>query len=1207
MTRETTPDELRIGVLGDFIFWKCGEVVSVKLSRKTIALLGYLCANPQSHSRKTLAALLCSGAADPMGALRWHVSRLRRLLGEELLEVQRESVAFGWSPEQCDLRSFVEQLKDPGTGTVQQLEEAVFLYRGDFLQGLSIAGAMDFELWLMGERNRLKLLYEQGLQHLVQKLVEAGNYEKAVDFARRLNQSEPLREDTHKILMWLYATLGQQEAALRQFEHCQEILKKELGIASLDSTVDLYEQIQDGYFRVVSHETSKTPTRAKASSLPPSKFEKEEGGFWGRALEFVTFSKLQQVARCIVVEAPLGGGKTQFVLEAARRHSVRHLYAGTCSRLIQSVPYAPWAEMLSSIVQRVEKKRLRSIPASVLEQVACFVPSLAHEFELPLRTPPASGIELEHTFAAIQLFLATLFEGDEVWFFLDNFQWCDEASLRMLQYFLRGNQKFEGFFFCGLTPEALKEDTFPHVFLAENKKAKRLQILGLPPLSEEELIRWFSSVCSTYPKEDQENWVRLLFEVTLGLPSHVETILQEWEQMVHSELPLHESLELKEILERRLDSFSAVERQVAEVLAIFESPVSFEQLLQATCRSEDDLVDALDLGLEKGLFLSLVEEMQSRFCFRNRLLRDCLIAMISPVRLRLLHKRVAIALEHTGGEAFRLAFHWEKAGAAARASDFLFIAGEQAMGRMAYERAVQCFDKASSFEQRSLERGSLLRRKGVALYELGEFEDASEACEEALQVLKGFPRKEALGLCYLDFGRICLQQGDLKRAGELYQRAKAIFSGLDDRMRTCLVYGELGRLHRKMGDFQKAILCYQQKIELVDSLEETEDSGSAMQLKYEGYGGLCMIYSQQGKIKETFACFERMLTLLQVERTKDDELLAPGREGQLTLSKMLSSGGMLEADAYTETLSFLEQEILDSTDAQEDVSLLRRMGDMSALFSWLGDFERAFSFVEKHFDLALQQESMTGLNKVTGNLAELYRFLGFDEQAIRCYTYRLALSLDLGEKRSIATSLGRLALCLSEEDKTESYSLLEWAIQLCEGSGFALDANRFSLDHAGLLAKGKVWEKAYQILRENPLLPEQGDFFFEWKMMLTWCQFETGRLSEGEALSEMEQLQDLPLQSPERALWYRISAALRAKLFPEKEQALKEQAAIRYRELYEKTGNALFARAYKELTGHSIEVERVVLPLPHTIDFYRKPRERLYKRVQKLLKRVKIN
>ena len=115
--------------------------------RKSWCLLAYLLLANQPISRERLAELLFSAADDPLGALRWSLSDLRRVLGSD-----------------CKLYGDPLTIMLPSTAVVDvdlvrrgRWDEA-FELRGlgqDLLAGVSVSVSAAFELWLFSERHRL--------------------------------------------------------------------------------------------------------------------------------------------------------------------------------------------------------------------------------------------------------------------------------------------------------------------------------------------------------------------------------------------------------------------------------------------------------------------------------------------------------------------------------------------------------------------------------------------------------------------------------------------------------------------------------------------------------------------------------------------------------------------------------------------------------------------------------------------------------------------------------------------------------------------------------------------------------------------------------------------------------------------------------------------------------------------------------------------
>ena len=106
------------------------------------------------------------------------------------------------------------------------------------------------------------------LRRLVQLLAARGEYERAVPHARRWLEVDPLHEPAHRELIRLYAWSGDRAAALEQYRNCVRTLSQELGVAPLDETATLYEQVNDGSLAPRRRRLPRPPPR-RAPRPPP--------------------------------------------------------------------------------------------------------------------------------------------------------------------------------------------------------------------------------------------------------------------------------------------------------------------------------------------------------------------------------------------------------------------------------------------------------------------------------------------------------------------------------------------------------------------------------------------------------------------------------------------------------------------------------------------------------------------------------------------------------------------------------------------------------------------------------------------------------------------------------------------------------------------------------------------------------------------------
>ncbi|WP_346960337.1 BTAD domain-containing putative transcriptional regulator [uncultured Arthrobacter sp.] len=188
--------------------------------RKAWAVLAYLALNPAGAGRARTAALLFPDAADPLGALRWNLSELRRVLGGAAIagDPLRLDLRPGWRCDVLELGSAAARDVDPCR------------FEGQLLEGLNFADSPVFESWLADQRYRLEnavqsLLYDAALASLA-----AGAPKDAAGLASRALQRDPFNADCTAVLVKAMVALGEQRRAREQVTKFGELYRAELGL-----------------------------------------------------------------------------------------------------------------------------------------------------------------------------------------------------------------------------------------------------------------------------------------------------------------------------------------------------------------------------------------------------------------------------------------------------------------------------------------------------------------------------------------------------------------------------------------------------------------------------------------------------------------------------------------------------------------------------------------------------------------------------------------------------------------------------------------------------------------------------------------------------------------------------------------------------------------------------------------------------------------
>lgn len=278
-----------------------GETLSLGTA-KARALLIYLAVGGNSHSRDTILDLLWSEMPSKKARrnLTATLSTIRKAIGAYLV-VDGNTLAFNQAlPYRVDTLALSHALT---TGDSASLEEAVALYRGEFLAGFAVKNAFVFEEWVLAEAERVREQMVQALLALVETAIANRETLSGIEFAGRLLEIEPWLEEAYRQMMVLYAQSGRIEAALTQFETCRRVLADELGVEPAPETVALYQRLQSG-------------TVQPPHNLPPP-----INAFVGRKTELqLALDRLQDAnCRLLSVVGPGGVGKSRFSAEIARR------------------------------------------------------------------------------------------------------------------------------------------------------------------------------------------------------------------------------------------------------------------------------------------------------------------------------------------------------------------------------------------------------------------------------------------------------------------------------------------------------------------------------------------------------------------------------------------------------------------------------------------------------------------------------------------------------------------------------------------------------------------------------------------------------------------------------------------------------------------------------------------------------------------------
>lgn len=197
---------------------------------KRLALLTYLLvARPYGlHRRAHLLGVFWPELKDARArhGLRQILYQLRRELGPVIATRGADEVGIAPGGLRCDAVEFDQAI------AAGDLARAMRLYRGDFLDGVSVRGvSTDFQDWLDRKRSRYREQAARAACGLAERAGVAGNPNSAVRWARRVADLAPLDEAMLSRLLTLHRQLGYRAAAESLYRTFVKRLRTDLSLA----------------------------------------------------------------------------------------------------------------------------------------------------------------------------------------------------------------------------------------------------------------------------------------------------------------------------------------------------------------------------------------------------------------------------------------------------------------------------------------------------------------------------------------------------------------------------------------------------------------------------------------------------------------------------------------------------------------------------------------------------------------------------------------------------------------------------------------------------------------------------------------------------------------------------------------------------------------------------------------------------------------
>ncbi|MEM7333147.1 MAG: tetratricopeptide repeat protein [Chloroflexota bacterium] len=578
-------------------------------------------------------------------------------------------------------------------------------------------------------------------------------------------------------------------------------------------------------------------------------------------------------------------------------------------------------------------------------------------------------LRFENILNAIKTLIKTEASNQPIIIQLEDTQWIDEDSLKFLQRLTRNIEHFP------IAIVLTTREPFLEEHLEKGTSVTHIQLGNLEKPSTNKLV------IEKIGAEPNGRFLDWIMERTAGNPFFVEQMilyLKENEFGMDSEdqLAMLQAgsllpTDVRSVLTARLDRLPSNVKEAIQNASVlgreFDKPVLKEML-----SAHIPITQTLDQGTEESIWVLLT---QIRYLFRHMLLRDAAYEMQVHSRLKMLHKKAAIAFESVyesdlAPHYSEIAHHYDRAAIKVKAIDYYERAADQARESYQNEEALDQYNRALSLTKTSdFERKyRLLSGKEAVLNWMGRREEQESVLSELTLLMENSTDLSKASQVSLLHAAYALVTNQYEQALSAAQRSAETAVSAQDKLAEARAYHRWGRAYWQQGKYQNALPYLETSLKLSRAMKSAIDEAQTLydlsvvhffDTKYD----LALrflelantLYDSENEISGGIRC--QLLKGIIFNNTRQFLLALENNEKVLSLSKefgwryaeartlMASGNTLLEIGGYRQAKSYLQQAInlyIEIGDQAGLGSALDSLGFISCLLE-------EYVLAEKHF------------------------------------------------------------------------------------------------------------------------------------------------------------------------------------------------------------------------------------------------------------------
>lgn len=553
----------------------------------------------------------------------------------------------------------------------------------------------------------------------------------------------------------------------------------------------------------------------------------------------------------VLLKGEAGVGKTVLAEKFAESCEKKgfHVLKGRCLYFESIDPYMPF---LDALREHLTSERPTEGLADKTGVIAPMVHTRARSgvpmsfVGLPADDDSSGDISLsdrrEMMFDKITTAVIDLANKKPVLLFIDDLQWIDGASARLLHHLTRHTRDSRVFILGAYRPEELMgKGEFPmETVLERMSEEELLEEMDIDRLSFKDTTTMIENLLNT--EFLPQPFLLMLHRETEGNPYYIKEILNsmvdegiidpysyDWnpeEDLSDVIIPTS----IKDITTRRIERLEKAEKKVLMYASVIGTEFDFRILEEAINMDVNELLDKMDELESRGLIREKRDSMEEIFRFNHVQTRLTIYSNLGKSRKRVLHNQVADAIEKVfendiDEQIFALSRHFYQAQEFKKSYDYSLKAGEKSLGRYAIVNAIEYFQiarkslKRIKAENALFDEIKLVERIGELAYDVSDFTTAKGAFNDLFILSKRKKNKKLEAKAFRMLGNVSRDTQNYPDAQMYYEKSLKISADIGDKIEFADSNHGLGYIHWREGEFAKAIEHYETAVRVAEEAD----------------------------------------------------------------------------------------------------------------------------------------------------------------------------------------------------------------------------------------------------------------------------------------------------------------------------------------------------------------------------------------------------